>query len=300
MLKNLSINKKLFLGFGLLIVILIAILSLNCYLATKSKNKAEYTKEEAVRFAMYAKDMKLYVVQVQQWLTDISATRAMEGFDDGFAEAKNNADEFKKLLGEFRAYYSEKGLTEQLKNIESLDKSFDEYYAMGEKMAHVYIEEGPEKGNVWMEQFDPYAAKIGDSIDIFVNDNVDNMINSLDNIVTSSKSVVFINIVVGMSVLLFGLVVAYLISNGIISGIKLVIFRLRDIAQGEGDLTSRIELNSQDELGQLAKWFNVFVERIENVIIKVKGTSMELHQVTREISESAQRISEGAQQQAAS
>lgn len=53
---------------------------------------AEKSRIESASFAIKAKDMQVAVIQVQQWLTDISATRGLEGFDDGFAEAKIQAD----------------------------------------------------------------------------------------------------------------------------------------------------------------------------------------------------------------
>lgn len=45
---------------------------------------------------------------------------------------------------------------------------------------------------------------------------------------------------------------------------------LREIASGDSDLTARIHLDSQDELGELAKWFNVFVERIDRLVATTK------------------------------
>ncbi len=45
-----------------------------------------------------AHKLKLAVVQVQQWLTDISATRGLDGLDDGFIEAENNAQLFEQLI----------------------------------------------------------------------------------------------------------------------------------------------------------------------------------------------------------
>lgn len=49
---------------------------------------------------------------------------------------------------------------------------------------------------------------------------------------------------------------------------------LKDISEGEGDLTKKIEAKSKDETGQMAKWFNLFVEKlkviIENIIDKTK------------------------------
>ena len=46
-----------------------------------------------------AHELKLATVQVQQWLTDISATRAQDGLNDGFDEAEKNAQRFRSLSG---------------------------------------------------------------------------------------------------------------------------------------------------------------------------------------------------------
>jgi len=51
---------------------------------------------------------------------------------------------------------------------------------------------------------------------------------------------------------------------------------LRDIAEGEGDLTSRLSDRYNDEIGELRKWFNTFVEKIQAIIVDVKKSSGEL------------------------
>ncbi|MBU0992232.1 MAG: methyl-accepting chemotaxis protein [Proteobacteria bacterium] len=45
---------------------------------------------------------------------------------------------------------------------------------------------------------------------------------------------------------------------------------LKDIAEGEGDLTKKLEINSNDEVGEVAKWFNIFVSRLSDMIGKVR------------------------------
>lgn len=47
---------------------------------------------------------------------------------------------------------------------------------------------------------------------------------------------------------------------------------LRDISMGEGDLTKKIPVNSQDEIGHLARDFNIFVEKLNSLIRGVKET----------------------------
>ncbi|SFM87230.1 methyl-accepting chemotaxis protein [Halopseudomonas yangmingensis] len=53
-----------------------------------------------------------------------------------------------------------------------------------------------------------------------------------------------------------------------------------DIAQGEGDLTRRLPVLSQDEFGRLAQAFNLFVERIQRSLTQVSATTTELNEVT--------------------
>jgi methyl-accepting chemotaxis protein len=52
---------------------------------------------------------------------------------------------------------------------------------------------------------------------------------------------------------------------------------LRDIAEGEGDLTKRLQVGSKDEVGELAKWFNIFIEKLQSMIKQVSGGVQELN-----------------------
>ena len=56
---------------------------------------------------------------------------------------------------------------------------------------------------------------------------------------------------------------------------------MQDIAQGEGDLTKRLRVTSNDEFGTLANAFNRFVERIHESIREVAGTARQLHDVAQ-------------------
>jgi len=60
--------------------------------------------------------------------------------------------------------------------------------------------------------------------------------------------------------------------------------RMRDIAEGEGDLTKRIAVNSQDEIGQLSGWFNRFVEKIQRIVKEVSGNTSSLSSSSEQLS----------------
>ncbi len=58
---------------------------------------------------------------------------------------------------------------------------------------------------------------------------------------------------------------------------------MEDIAQGEGDLTKRLAIQSQDEFGALANSFNRFVERIHASIREVASTTGQLNEVAKRV-----------------
>jgi methyl-accepting chemotaxis protein len=103
----------------------------------------------------------------------------------------------------------------------------------------------------------------------------------------------------GISVI-FSIVLIFFLLKLIVKPISAVIAMLKDIAQGEGDLTKRIHVDTKDEIGDLALWFNTFIQKIETIIKQVKGAAEELASASDEVSKGSQQISDGAQQQSAS
>ncbi|TAL39994.1 MAG: HAMP domain-containing protein [Spirochaetes bacterium] len=75
---------------------------------------------------------------------------------------------------------------------------------------------------------------------------------------------------------------------------------LKDIAGGEGDLTARIESNSNDEIGELGDNFNTFTAKIQGVVRDIIGIAQNLAAASEELSASTMNFSESAQGQAAS
>jgi methyl-accepting chemotaxis protein len=52
--------------------------------------------------------------------------------------------------------------------------------------------------------------------------------------------------------------------------------RMREIAEGDGDLTHRVEVRRQDELDEVGRWFNVFIARIEQIVLRVTSNARAL------------------------
>jgi two-component system sensor histidine kinase/response regulator len=94
-------------------------------------------------------------LQVQQWLSYISATLAQDGLDHGFAEAQKARDKFVLNIERLMVLDPESKAT--YKAVQAL---FDVYYRSGIAMAQAYIDGDPQAGNVLMAAFDAAAAEI--------------------------------------------------------------------------------------------------------------------------------------------
>jgi len=68
--------------------------------------------------------------------------------------------------------------------------------------------------------------------------------------------------------------------RSIITPLKRMIGMLKDIAQGEGDLTARLKDTSGTETQELAEWFNKFVEQVHGIISEVAGNSRQVNQAS--------------------
>ncbi|ROR23445.1 methyl-accepting chemotaxis protein [Mobilisporobacter senegalensis] len=65
---------------------------------------------------------------------------------------------------------------------------------------------------------------------------------------------------------------------------------LRNIAEGEGDLTKRVQLNSYNEIGELARWFNKFVSNQMNMIKRINTSIKTTESTTRQVSKASKKI----------
>ena len=88
-----------------------------------------------------------------------------------------------------------------------------------------------------------------------------------------SNVIMIVLILVGF---LSGAVLTVVIRQNITGPARDLVEGLKDIAQGEGDLTRRLIEKSDDELGQVAMWFNTFMNKLQDLIKNIARTSGDL------------------------
>ncbi len=115
-----------------------------------------------------------------------------------------------------------------------------------------------------------------------------------NNLRASIRIIAFVTL---LALLLLAVGITILVRQLIIHRVRATVDMLEDIAQGDGDLTKRLEAGGGDELGELAKWFNTFVDNIQKVIVVVRQGVEQVSSSSSELSATAANLNRGSEEQ---
>lgn len=104
------------------------------------------------------------------------------------------------------------------------------------------------------------------------------------------------SIVIALGSIVAVISILFVIVSNIVKPIKKTIFMLKDIAEGEGDLTKKLEVKTNDEIKELADWFNIFVDKIRNLVSEVKDNAYSLSGSSNEINIIMEQSNKGMEQ----
>lgn len=90
-------------------------------------------------------------------------------------------------------------------------------------------------------------------------------------------------IIIGLIILAAGLVIVFFVTRQMIKPIKVVVNALKDIAQGEGDLTVRLPVHGNDEVTDLSEYFNETISKIGSSIKQVSLNSIDMENIGNEL-----------------
>lgn len=165
-----SIKSKAWLFAGAFALLLIIQFTTRYSAEQKLLEDLEHVAMVDVQMLEHAYGARIATTQVQQWLTDISATRAQDGLDDGFDEARKHYQNFKTVIAEMARLRPENRT-----QYEALLPLFDDYFDVGSEMANAYIEGGASAGNAMMSEFDAAAEAINAKVDALLTQERESM-----------------------------------------------------------------------------------------------------------------------------
>jgi methyl-accepting chemotaxis protein len=274
-LKNTGLVKKLLLLIVILLVIGVVQTVAVLFQSNIISNQANEIRFKHIETLNKAHQLKLSVVQVQQWLTDISATRALDGLDDGFVEAETNAIKFKKLIQDLIKIDKENA-----HKYKEMLPAFNTYYQVGKKMAQAYIDGGAVQGNLMMSDFDAVAADISKIVDQLLGQTISKMTKTL--IAQENEvSIIRIYFIIGMLAIFIGIAFLYFVMSASLSILPKALASITKIASG--DLTQEIMSNKDDEIGALIKSVEKLRKHLIKMITQILNTAEHLQTTTDEV-----------------
>jgi methyl-accepting chemotaxis protein len=276
--------RQILIGVG---SFLLAILLANLYVTNKDLNNIKNISDEQVTEILphtfeFLK-LQLDVVQIQQFLTDVSATADPEGY----GEAKKYFNDANKLVDNLIQAHTETGETDMVEKLKYFHQTLKKYYAIGVKMANTYAKDGREAGNKIMEQFDPLSDKLSNYLNGWVkehkselNSSATEMDNELRNII---KDIIIFSILI-----LIITIISFLIIDKVLSPIKNIDFYLKKVA--ELDFTQKLTIVGKNEIALISQNINIVVNTIKDFLNNVKQASHENASISHELSTTSMNV----------
>ena len=91
---------------------------------------------------------------------------------------------------------------------------------------------------------------------------------------------------------------ATLLARAIVGPLGEAVARLKDVAEGEGDLTRRLTVTGSDEVAELGRWFNLFIQRAHDILVEVRHAAELVSTASLHLSTTSVDLSSSVQEQA--
>jgi len=120
-------------------------------------------------------------------------------------------------------------------------------------------------------------------IGIYIDD-IDKKVMSMQQETDEHVSAFFIQVVIVSLFIILGCIATVLIvAPRVTKPLLFVAESLEQIAEGDGDLTQRIDIKSKDEAGRVAAAFNQFVGMIQGLVLEIRESTTQLNETTEEL-----------------
>jgi len=287
-----SFKKRIYLGYGIVTGIFTLVTVLVLYQFNDIDGRIEQVDQQVLPNAILSQQLAYDVVQVQQFLTDVSATHDPAGYQD----AEQSAQAFYTHLTKLRQIG--RGQAEKLDDLNQLEDIFRQYYQQGKTMAQAYLTEGIESGNKIMESFDQTAAEITTLTTQLRKENVkavQGITTDIKNQVTDVSSLTLIAFIIALSTALW---VSMSTTRRLQNQLGIEPFFVQGIAKeiAKGHLQRDIRVDEGDH-SSLIYAIKVMQTNLKKIISQIVLTAEQIERATQQLMEASHAITESANTQ---
>jgi methyl-accepting chemotaxis protein len=254
----------------------------NAFLEMQEDEEVQYTlKSLQYRFTGISNDERAFLLTGDQELVEgiESKVEEIESYFTKLESMENVASEDKEAVRDIQV---------NLQTYFDKSQQMVESYTSGEKDIALTIHM-EEQRNIRKELVDP-------SIETFLT-KINQEVEGDKKIVNENQRVgsLILYMVIGLSILI-GVIVAFMIIRSIVKPLKEMTERLRDIAEGEGDLTHVLQVSSKDELGDMATSFNLMVGKLRELMKQVSDNANQVAAAAEQLNVSSQETTKATEQ----
>ncbi len=291
MWNSLSIIQKVWVSIGLLIIgyFVSTIFGFIGGKETESKlnDVSEYlfpaTKESQLALSSFNDQIKLYNDAV------------MMGDETLVDAAKEKSEKAASHLGNII------NLTrlneESLKKVGKTSKLLEEFTLSAQQVYKIMSSDSEtdvgKRSAILAKQTDTLQKDLNSYTKLFSDD----LKSELSNVSSATKNQRWLNLIAFFLVVSVAIAFnLFIISRSISRPLNNTVLMIKDIAEGEGDLTKRLEVKNQDEVGKLSSWLNTFLETLQKMIQDIATNAETLSTSSAELSDLSGLMTEGADQ----
>ena len=297
-----NIRTKLLIGFGVILLIMI-VMGLGSYmmvgsmddyqnLVNNSMERSQFITEKEIDHLVWTNNLADTLILGQEFTGGLDPTKCK--FGQWYYDFVDS-EEFKELPSK----------TQNL--IHDMEEPHSALHNSAQKIIEINNQHGTqtEQGKrlatkVYNNQTKKYLTQVqnhlADYREFLANNKEIAVTKANQKLNDTYRVITFLTI----AALIIGIAIALFINHSITKPIKQVVKFLKNLAQSGGDLTQQINISNDDEIGDLAYWFNQFINKLHDIVYKIKVSSNSVSTGSDEIADGNQDLSARTEEQASS
>ncbi|GLX78978.1 methyl-accepting chemotaxis protein [Thalassotalea insulae] len=288
--------RKLSVKFKILLIPAVGSIGFIIYLSISM-----YTSSVAVGLLDNAENVRFPLLQISErnlvLLDKIKKTLSdavAEGEVDLLNEANNMAEQikgnFKKAAGADR---------ETASQLNELEKQFEGYYQLAYTMSLEMVNGTADFSNLAerSKEMSKKLLNLQNDLSKFQKAQMASFTSAFTQVNEKAEATINIGIVMAVITIALLFTVSVSISSAIRHNLAKVVESFKGIAQENGDLTVRIQTNTKDEIGELVHWFNLFMDKLQQVIKQIVDTAKPLAETASTVDDLSESSKNSAEQQ---
>ncbi|MFL0911300.1 methyl-accepting chemotaxis protein [Vibrio parahaemolyticus] len=279
MFQNFTIKQKIVIPLSLIIGLFTVSSVLNVMTTSKQSELSDTLNEQIVPNLFTIEDAYRDLYQATSAVQGIALAETQADIDHHIHEYKDNAykalPRMEKVIELSRAGVMPASHGADVQKLVTLgQKWLQSYEVMLSKPQSQWLSYYNEHKNTFEEQFVDVRAQLN-VVKSAIEDKQGELKSDISAATARAESILEMGIIV---VILAALGMVFLLLRTVLKPLNDIKDAMAQIASGDGDLSQRIQINTQDEIGQLAKVFNEFVSKIQATVSQVIDSSNTLRQ----------------------